>query len=74
MGKWYESRYRRTLLDMHIEDWDDSFMAEFDPEEYFRMLKRAQVSAPMIYIQSHVGLCYWPTKTLSLIHIYNLIA
>ena len=63
MGKWYESRYRRTLLDMHIEDWDDSFMAEFDPEEYFRMLKRAQVSAPMIYIQSHVGLCYWPTKT-----------
>lgn len=63
MGKWYKDKYRRTLLDMHIEDWDERFLAEYDPQEYFRMLKAAQVTAPMIYIQSHVGLCYWPTKT-----------
>ena len=48
---------------MHIEDWDDRFMEQFDPEEYFSLLKKAQITAPMIYIQSHVGLCYWPTKT-----------
>ncbi len=63
MEKWYQNRFRRTLLDMHIEDWDERFLSEFDPDEYFRMLKKAQITAPMIYIQSHVGLCYWPTET-----------
>lgn len=63
MTKWYQNQFRRTLLDMHIEDWDDRFMEQFDPEEYFSLLKKAQITAPMIYIQSHVGLCYWPTKT-----------
>ena len=63
MGDWYKKRFRRTLLDMHIEDWDDSFLKNYDPEHYFQMLKEAKINAPMIYVQSHVGLCYWPTKT-----------
>ena len=48
---------------MHIEDWKDEFLSEFSPEEYVRCLKLAQIDAPMLYFQSHVGLCYWPTKT-----------
>ena len=64
---WYQKNYRRNLVDMHIEDWDESFLSEFDPEEYVRMLKRANVTCAMVYANSHVGLC------LSLIHIYMCI-
>lgn len=60
--KWYEKSYRRHLCDMHIDDWDDAFLREFSPEEYFENLKLAQVTSPMIYLQSHVGHCYWPTQ------------
>jgi hypothetical protein len=63
MGEWYERSYRRNLVDMHIDDWDESFLSRFDPEEYFRDLRLANVASPMIYIHSHVGHCYWPTKT-----------
>ena len=62
MGKWYQNKLRRTLLDMHIPDWNDEFMRSFDPETYFKALKTANVNAPMIYVQAHTGLCYWPTK------------
>lgn len=63
MKQWYKEKFRRTLLDMHIEDWDEQFLAQFDPEQYFHLLKKAKITAPMIYIQSHVGLCYWPTQS-----------
>lgn len=60
--KWYNNNYRRHLLDMHIEDWDDKFLSEFDPDKYFENLKRARIQCAMIYLQSHVGLCNFPTK------------
>ncbi|WP_027294490.1 alpha-L-fucosidase [Robinsoniella sp. KNHs210] len=63
MDKWYKKHYRRTLLDMHIEDWNEEFLSQYDPKKYFELLKKAEITAPMIYVQSHVGLCYWPTKT-----------
>ena len=47
---------------MHIEDWDDRFLSEFDPEDYVDNLKRAKIQCAMIYLQSHVGLCNFPTK------------
>ena len=48
---------------MHIDDWNDEFLSQFDPETYVEDLKIGRIDAPMIYIQSHVGLCYWPTKS-----------
>lgn len=60
---WYKNNYRRHLLDMHIEDWNDEFLSEFSPEDYYDNLKRAGITAPMIYFQSHVGYCYYPTKS-----------
>ena len=48
---------------MHIDDWDERFLSEFSPEVYFENLKRAKVTSAMIYLQSHVGLCHYPTKT-----------
>lgn len=59
---WYSNSYRRHLCDMHIEDWDDRFMSRFDPEDYVDNLVRGEVDNAMIYLQSHVGLCYYPTK------------
>jgi len=61
--EWYQQKYRRNLVDMHIEDWNPEFLSQFDPEEYVENLKRANINAPMLYLQSHVGLCYWPTQS-----------
>ena len=60
---WYTNNYRRHLCDMHIDDWNDVFMSAFSPEEYFENLKKAHVQNAMLYFQSHVGLCYYPTKS-----------
>ena len=58
---WYKNAWRRHLCDMHIEEWSPEFLSQFNPEEYVENLKRAKVKNAMIYFQSHVGLCYYPT-------------
>lgn len=60
---WYENKYRRHLLDMHIDDWSEEFLRDFSAEKYFKNLQTAKIDSAMIYFQSHVGLCYFPTKT-----------
>lgn len=60
---WYSNRYRRHLCDMHIEEWSDEFLSLFSPEEYVENLKLARINNAMLYLQSHVGLCYYPTKS-----------
>lgn len=62
MKKWYTNAYRRHLLDMHIEDWNEEFLSKFDENEYFSNLKKGKIQSAMIYLQSHVGLCNFPTK------------
>lgn len=59
----YSNLYRRHLLDMHIDHWDESFLSEFSPETYVENLKKARVNYAMVYLQSHAGLCYWPTES-----------
>lgn len=59
---WYSNLYRRHLMDMHIDDWDETFLSRFSPEEYVENLKRADINVAMLYYQSHAGLCYYPTK------------
>lgn len=60
---WYENLYRSHLLDVHIEVWHPDFLSRFSPETYVENLKRARINYAMIYFQSHVGLCYYPTDT-----------
>jgi hypothetical protein len=62
MDKWYKNCYRRNLVDMHIEDWSEEFLSKFSIEDYFDNLVIAKVQSPMIFLQSHIGYCYWPTK------------
>lgn len=61
--KWYTKSYRRHLCDMHIGDWNPEFLSEFSPENYVENLKKAHMQSAMLYFQSHVGLCYYPTRT-----------
>lgn len=60
---WYKDAYRRMLVDMHIPDWDEAFLSRYDVEQMVGCYERAGVNSVMFYCQSHLGLCYWPTKT-----------
>jgi hypothetical protein len=59
---WLKREYRRCLVDMHIEDWNEEFLSKFEPSEYINTMEKAGVKGVMIYAHSHVGLCNWPTK------------
>ena len=59
---WYRNAYRRNVIDMHITDWNEEFLSQFDPDEYVRILKLSQVQSAVVYAHSHVGLCNFPTK------------
>jgi hypothetical protein len=59
--KWYQKSYRRNLVDMHIDDWNEEFLSKLNVKAYVGLLKKANVQTAMIYANSHVGLCYWPT-------------
>lgn len=59
---WYRNVYRRNVIDMHIADWNEKFLSEFDPARYVQMLVMSQVKSAVVYTHSHVGLCYFPTK------------
>ena len=62
MTHWYETAYRRAVIDMHITDHDDRFLASFDPAAYVDALVRAQAQSAVVYAHSHVGLCLYPTR------------
>lgn len=63
----YPARYRdsrrRLLLDMHIPDWDPAFLSRYEPMDYVQAAETAGADGVMLYFQSHLGLCYWPTET-----------
>jgi hypothetical protein len=61
-SQWFETSYRRNLIDMHIPDWDEAFLSRFDPQRYVDMLELAQIDTAYVYTTSCLGLCYWPTK------------
>jgi hypothetical protein len=48
---------------MHIPDWDERFLARFDPAAYVDLCASAGADAVMVYCNSHAGQCYWPTTT-----------
>ena len=63
MKKWYKELYRRNLVDMHIADWSDEFLSKFSVDDYYQNLVKAKIQSPMIYLQSHTGLCHYPTRS-----------
>jgi hypothetical protein len=61
-GKWYQSAFRRAVIDMHIPDWDEKFLSEFDADQYVQMLVNSRAQSIVCYAHSHVGLFNYPTK------------
>lgn len=61
-GKWYETAWRRAVIDMHIPDWDDKFLTEFDADQYVEMLVKSRAQSIVCYAHSHAGLFNYPTK------------
>ncbi len=59
---WTKGNYRRNLMDMHIDDWNDTFLTKVDPVQYVSLLKEAGIQNAMVMSKSHTGLCYWPSS------------
>ena len=60
-GRYRDAR-RRLLVDMHIPDWDDGFLARYEPGDMAGAASLVGADAVMLYFQSHLGLCYYPTQ------------
>lgn len=58
----YSDKYRKYSCDMHVNDWDESFLSQFQPEELAECIIASNSNAAMMYVQSHYGYSYWPTK------------
>jgi len=58
----YRDTRRRLLVDMHIPDWDERFLARYDPRDLVEGAAGAGAEGVMLYFQSHLGLCYYPTQ------------
>jgi len=56
----YHRTYRRTLLDMHIPDWDADFLSQYEPEKLADIYAASNISGVLFYCKSHMGLNYWP--------------
>ncbi len=59
---WFKEKWRRILVDMHIPDWDPIFLNKLDPKHYVDMMEAGGATGAMVYANSHVGLCNYPTK------------
>lgn len=60
--RWFETAWRRAVIDMHIPDWDPKFLSEFDADRYVEALVRSRAQSIVCYAHSHVGLFNYPTK------------
>ncbi len=59
---WFEKAWRRAVIDMHIPDWDPTFLSEFNADRYVEALVRSRAQSIVCYAHSHVGLFNYPTK------------
>jgi len=60
--RWFESAWRRAVIDMHIPDWDAKFLSEVDPDSYVDRLRTSRAQSIVLYAQSHTGLFNYPTR------------
>ena len=61
-ASWFQTAYRRAVIDMHIPDWDEKFLSQLDPAELAARLVESRAQSIVLYCQSHVGLFNFPTK------------
>ena len=62
MNNWYKQSWKRINSDLHIEDYDNAFLSKHDAETYLEEVKSTGAQSLWIWLQSHIGYCYFPTK------------
>jgi len=60
--RWPDETFRRSLVDMHVPDWDPVLLSKFDAADIVKTIAGAGFQAMTAYANSHVGLSYWRTK------------
>jgi hypothetical protein len=60
--RWFESAWRRAVIDMHIPDWGEKFLSESNADRYVKALVQSRAQSIVCYAHSHVGLFNYPTK------------
>lgn len=60
--RWFETAWRRAVIDMHIPDWDAKFLSEFNADRYVESLVQSRAQSIVCYAHSHVGLFNFPTQ------------
>jgi hypothetical protein len=60
--RWPDETFRRSLIDMHVPDWDPVLLSKFDAADIVKTIAGAGFQAMTAYANSHVGLSYWRTK------------
>ncbi len=65
---WVEGNYRRNLLDMHIDDWNEVFLTKLDCKQYVDALKAAGMQAAMVKAKPHTGLCHYKDPGIGRMH------
>lgn len=60
-NKWYKSSFWRSLVDMHIPDWSNSFLSEFSATEYARLTAISGADTAIIYASNCLGNNFWQT-------------
>lgn len=61
-GARYRATRRRLLVDMHVPGWEPAFLSRFEPAILVDAATGCGAEALMVYFQSHLGLCYYPTR------------
>ena len=59
---WYRTAWRRNVVDTHIQDWDERFMARFDPDAYVGLLSEVGAQSAVVNAYSAVGICMYPSQ------------
>ena len=62
LNDWYQKCFRRILVDIHIPDWNKTFLSKLDAEEFADTVLSGNPTSVMVYCNSHVGFAYYPSK------------
>jgi len=60
--KWYRRSYRRHFFDMHIPDWNPTFLSKLDPKVTVDNLLIEKATAVTLMFLPHTGLAHYPSK------------
>lgn len=65
---WHLRSRRRYFLDFHIDDWNETFLSQYDPEKFAEACLQSGATAATFMANTHSGLTNWPSKAGGRMH------